>query len=46
MVRPNTQAAAERMRRKIEDELDDLWREIIYLQYNFTCLVYEVFGYF
>jgi len=25
------------MRRKIEDELDDLWREIIYLQYNFTC---------
>lgn len=25
------------MRRKIEDELDDLWREIIYLTYNFTC---------
>lgn len=25
------------MRRKLEDELDDLWRSIIYLQYNFTC---------
>lgn len=25
------------MRRKLEDELDDLWREIIYFQYNFTC---------
>ena len=25
------------MRRKLENELDDLWREIIYLIYNFTC---------
>lgn len=25
------------MRRKLEDELDDLWREIIYLEFNFTC---------
>jgi len=25
------------MRRKLENELDDLWREIIYLTYDFTC---------
>lgn len=25
------------MRRKLEKELDDLWRSIIYLQYNFKC---------
>jgi len=25
------------MRRKLENELDDLWREIIYLKYNFRC---------
>ena len=25
------------MRRKLEKELDDLWREIIYLKYDYTC---------
>ena len=25
------------MRRKLEDELDDLWREIIYLKYDYIC---------
>lgn len=25
------------MRSKVKDELDDLWREIIYMTYNFTC---------
>lgn len=25
------------MRRKLEKELDDLWREIIYYQYGFAC---------